>query len=169
LTAKDGIFAALFPIIVFVLSGILSADFKSIIVFWRAKNPLPGSRVFTELGPNDARIDMNRIGQIVGTIPTEPKEQNALWYKYYKKYQEVLTIKTAHKHFLLARDMTAITLVMLVLLPISIIILSKNWRGALIYLGILLGQYALLALTAQNHGKRFACNVLSTMCTSHES
>jgi hypothetical protein len=165
-TAKDGMFAALTPIIVFVLSGILSADVKSIIVFWKIKNPLPGNRIFTELGPNDARIDMNKIKQIVGVIPTEPKEQNSLWYKYYKKHQEVLTVKTAHKHFLLARDMTATTLVMLILLPCSVVIMSKNWKGALVFLGILFGQYVLLTLTAQNNGKRFACNVLAEMCTS---
>ncbi len=165
-TAKDGMVAALFPIIVFVLSGILSADIKSIIVFWRIKNPLPGNRVFTELGPKDARIDMNRIEQIIGTIPTEPKKQNSLWYKYYRKYQDSLTVKAAHKRFLLSRDMTAITLLMLVLLPCSVIVVSKNWQGALIYLGILLGQHILLTLVAQNHGKRFACNVLAEMCTS---
>lgn len=165
-TAKDGMVAALSPIIVFVLSGILNADIKSIIVFWRIKNPLPGNRVFTELGPKDARIDMNKIGQIVGTVPTEPKQQNSLWYKYSKKYQDSLTVKTAYKHFLLARDMTAITLVMLVPLPFSVIIINKNWQGAFIYFGILLGQYILLTLVAQNHGKRFACNVLAVMCTS---
>ncbi len=165
-TAKDGMAAALFPIIVFVLSGILSADIKAIIVFWRIKHPLPGNRVFTELGPNDARIDMNRIEQIVGTIPTEPKEQNSLWYQYYKNHQECLIVKTAHRHFLLARDMTAVTLVMLVFLPCSIVIISKNWHGALIYLGILLGQHIILTLVAQNYGKRFACNVLTEMCVS---
>ena len=167
-TAKDGMVAALFPIIVFVLSGILSADIKSIIVFWRIKNPLPGNRVFTELGPKDARIDMDRIEQIIGTIPIEPKEQNSLWYKCYKKNQDSLIIKTAHKHFLLARDMTAITAIMLVLLPCSVIIVSKNWYGALIYLVVLLGQHIFLTLVAQNYGKRFACNVLAEMCTSYE-
>ena len=165
-TAKDGMVAALVPIIVFVLNGLLSADIKSIIVFWRAKNPLPGSRVFTELGPKDARIDMNRLEQIVGTIPIEPKDQNSLWYRHYKIHQECLIVKTAHRHFLLARDMTAVTLVMLILLPCSIVITSKNWQGALIYLGILLAQYIALTLAAQGHGKRFACNVLAEMCAS---
>ncbi len=166
---KEGLVATLSPTIVFVLSGVLSADIKSIIVFWRIKNPLPGNRVFTELGPKDARIDMNRIEQIVGTIPTEPKQQNSLWYKYYKEYQDGLIVKTSHKHFLLARDMTAMTLLMLVLLPCSVIIVSKNWHSSLIYSGVLFGQYILLALVAQNHGKRFACNVLAEMCTSYKA
>ncbi len=165
-TAKDGIVAGVLPIIVFVLSGVLSTDIKSIIVFWRIKNPLPGSRVFTELGPKDVRIDMDRIEQIVGTIPAEPKDQNSLWFKYYKKYQDRLTVKSAHKHFLLARDMSVMTLVMLALLPCTIFIISKNWQGALIYLGILFGQHILLSIVTQNHGKRFACNVLAEMCTS---
>lgn len=165
-SAKDGMVAALTPIIVFVLSSILSADIKAIIVFWKIKNPLPGNRVFTELGPKDARIDMNKIEQIVGTIPTEPKDQNSLWYRHYKIHQECLIVKTAHRHFLLARDMTAVTLVMLILLPCSIVIASKNLQGALIYLGILLTQYIALTLAAQSHGKRFACNVLAEMCTS---
>jgi hypothetical protein len=165
-TAKDGMVAALTPIIVFVLNSILSSGVKAIIVFWKVKNPLPGNRIFTELGPKDARIDMNKIEQIVGTIPTEPKDQNSLWYQHYKKYQECLIVKTAHRHFLLARDMTAVTLVMLVLLPCSIIVFSKNWQGAVIYLVILLAQYIFLTLAAQGHGKRFACNVLAEMCAS---
>ena len=163
-STKDGMVAALVPIIVFVLNGILSADIKSVIVFWRIKNPLPGSRVFTALGPKDARIDMNEIERIIGTIPAEPEEQNAVWYKYYKKYQDSLTVKAAHKHFLLARDMAAMTLLMLIFLPCSVVAISTNWLGAFIYLGILLGQYILLAIVARNHGNRFVCNVLTEMC-----
>ena len=107
-TAKDGMVAALFPIIVFVLCGILSADIKAIIVFWRIKNPLPGSRVFTELGPKDARVDMNKIEQIIGTIPTEPKEQNSLWYKHFKKFQEVMNTCT-QKYSCLVVDRTKVS------------------------------------------------------------
>lgn len=161
---REGMLAALVPIIVFVLSSILSADIKSVIVFWRIKNPLPGSRVFTVLGFKDARIDMSEIERIVGSLPTDPKEQNAVWYKYYKKYQDSLTVKAAHKHFLLGRDMAAMTLLLLIFLPCSVAAISRNWLGAFIYLGILFGQYILLTIVARNHGNRFVCNVLTEMC-----
>ncbi len=165
-TAKDGMVAGLSPAIVLVLNGILSVNIKAIIIFWKIKNPLPGSMAFTKLGPSDERINMNRVKQIIGTIPTDMNEQNSLWYKYYKKYQDIPMIKAAHKHFLLTRDMASITLLMLVMLPCSIIIVNNNWKGAFIYSGILVCQYIFLAISAQNYGKRFVCNVLAEMCAT---
>lgn len=166
--AKDCIVASLSPLVVFVLSGIVSADLKSILVFWRFKNVLPGHRAFTNLGPKDARIDMNKVEQVIGNIPEEPKDQNSVWYKYYKKYQDCLIVKTSHKHYLLSRDLTGMTLVMIIVLPWSILFVSKHWITAVSYFSVMAGHYLVLALVAQNYGERFVCNVLAEMITSQE-
>jgi hypothetical protein len=75
------------PLISLLINGILPANWKNIIVFWRFKNPLPGCRAFTILINKDARIDKKKLKKVIGKFPIEPKKQNKLWYKLFKKYE----------------------------------------------------------------------------------
>ena len=45
-TAKNGIFAVSIPLAVIVFAGLLSDINKARLVFWRWRQPLPGTRVF---------------------------------------------------------------------------------------------------------------------------
>ena len=45
---NDGIVGLIAPIATFILDGLLSADAKARITYWRYNHPLPGSRAFSE-------------------------------------------------------------------------------------------------------------------------
>ena len=71
-----------------VVNGLLSADNKARLVYWRWSNPLPGSRRVFALRPErDARIDMDALSRVVGHWPAEPRQQNAAWYRLYKSVE----------------------------------------------------------------------------------
>lgn len=161
LSKKEGILFTLSPLLCFVLTGLLSPDFKAKLVFWRLKNPLPGSRAFTELGPKDCRIDISELRRKMGDVPEQPEEQNRGWYKLYKQVQNKATVTSAHQSFLLARDLAAISFLFLILTPWSIYFTEKEITVMLgVYISIFFIQYVVLCFVAQNHANRFVCNVL---------
>lgn len=144
---------------ILILCFILSANIKNVIIFWRLKDPLPGCRVFTELICKDHRIDIKELENRYGKLPTDPREQNALWYRIYKDKQNEKIILSSHGKWLLFREITSIALVFALLLsPISGLI-SCNKTSA-IYSILLIAQYLLLRRAAINAAERFACNVL---------
>jgi hypothetical protein len=160
-TTKDGIIAACIPIVAIVLGGALSDSGKARLVFWRWRNPLPGCRAFTELLSTDPRIDSAALQRKHGEFPREPQEQNALWYRLYKARKTVPSVWEAHKMYLLTRDLTMIAAVCALLFSLGVIAASVPWKVASIYIVVLLVQYVLVAVSAQNYGKRFVLNVLS--------
>lgn len=54
------------PLILFILNGLLSSNQKAVLVFWRFKHPLPGSRAFTVLGFQDSRVNMTQKSLLLG-------------------------------------------------------------------------------------------------------
>lgn len=153
------------PLFSFVLSSIISAEAKAVLVFWKIKNPLPGTRAFTEICHKDARIDMKILKEKLGHIPTDPKEQNYVWYiKIYKKVQDTTPVLLAHKNFLLARDLTSISFLFFLITPWVIYFGSKNFQYTMLYVLITFLQYIVLSIVAQNHGKRFVGNAIAVYC-----
>ncbi len=155
-----GVWVLIVPLLLFVLNGIVSSDFKAILSFWRFKNPLPACRAFSFYADKDDRIDKNFLTSKFGQLPVFPKEQNSLWYKIYKKHQENPVVKKSHKDFLLARDITSVAFLFFIVGGISMLILSVEsvkW----LYVIYLLIQFIIFAIVAQNHGKRFVCNALA--------
>ena len=155
-----GIWLLIIPLVLFIINGLISSDQKAIITFWRIKNPLPACRAFSVYAKKDDRVDFGKLESTYSPLPETAKEQNALWYKIYKSFQENSVVKKSHKDFLLGRDLTSIALLFLFVGGIAGIILitgSTKWW----YLAFALIQYFILAVVAQNHGKRFVCNVLA--------
>jgi hypothetical protein len=155
-----GVWVLIVPLLLFVLNGIVSSDFKAILSFWRFKNPLPACRAFSFYADKDDRIDKNFLTSKFGQLPVLPKEQNSLWYKIYKKHQENPVVKKSHKDFLLARDITSVSFLFFIVGGISMLILSVEsvkW----LYVIYLLVQFIIFSIVAQNHGKRFVCNALA--------
>lgn len=151
---------AIAPLLIFIINGILSSNQKAIIVFWRFKDTLPGCRAFTKYGVNDYRVNMDNLQLLHGNLPSTAKEQNALWYKIFKSHNSDLAIQKSHKDFLLARDISSIAFLFLILSGIPFLFIGGlpiNW----IYFLFLIFQYFLLILVAQNHGRRFVSNVLA--------
>jgi hypothetical protein len=154
----------LVPVVLFIINGLLSSNQKAALVFWRYENCLPGCRAFTIHAKKDPRINLQRLKSLHGTLPKNPRDQNQLWYKIYKKHSSDIVIAKSHKDFLLARDMTAISFLFIIFAGLPMIFLGKApynyW-----YMICLSAEYLVLAIVAQNHGKRFVTNVLAMEST----
>lgn len=162
---ESGLLSVSLIIIVFILNGLLTSDFKAKLVFWRRKNVYPGFRVFTELSQSDPRIDKNNLRQFYGGFPTDPIEQNKLWYKIYKDNENHSMIFESHRNFLLSRDLTGFSFILICLYPLSIVVARHIFEGSLKnmfwYLLFLIVQYVGFSWVSRIYGNRFACNVLA--------
>jgi hypothetical protein len=159
LSKKNGLVVAMMPVLVLVLSGLVSSSIKANLVFFRLKDPLPGHRAFSKLAPADPRIRMAELRAKIGALPRSPKEQNALWYKLYKLHEGAQIVETSHRSFLLARDLATISLLFAVIGSLGLVLGGTGWV-TLAYFGIMMGQFVALAVVASNHGKRMVCNVI---------
>lgn len=145
---------------VLLLSYLLPVNVKNALVFWRVKHALPGCRVFSVLAEKDPRIDLVSLERLHGMMPSAQEEQNWLWYRIYKQRQNEPIVHSSHGTWLLFRDLTAISGLLLILLT-AITILIQGARSSLLYSGFLLLQYLILSQAARNAGERFTCNVLA--------
>lgn len=161
LNRKEGLVVALMPILVVILSGIISSELKARFIFWRLRHALPGHRVFSKLAPQDARIDMEYLRNKIDAISDDPKTQNTFWYRLYRNYEDAPTVKHAHRNFLLARDLSTISLIFAIFGTIGLIFGSVRFQALSIYFLVMLAHYIILAVVAQNHGNRFVCNVIT--------
>lgn len=159
-SAKNSIVNLFSPILILILTGVISSDNKARLVFWRFKNALPGHRAFSKLAKNDPRIDMQALTKKIGTLPEGPKEQNSKWFSLYKNYAESVTVLPAHRNFLLARDLCSIAFLFATFGTCGLAFSQLSTKGVLVYSLVMLLHYTVLAIVAQNHGKRFVCNVI---------
>jgi hypothetical protein len=158
--------AASLPIVVLLLTGVLSHEAKARLVFWMITNPLPGSAAFTQYAPADARIDMKALAKNVGKLPSEPGEQNAKWYKLYRQVSEDAAVSHAHKLYLMYRDMAAVSLLLIPLVPAAIWYAGAPPASRWIAGGLFALQYLVCAISARHSGARFVCNVLAVHSTT---
>ncbi|UCS95230.1 hypothetical protein KZP23_09575 [Echinicola marina] len=152
--------ASIAPLLLFLLNGLISSHQKAILVFWKFKHPLPGSEAFTKLSKNDHRIDRDKLKEIHGSLPKSPKQQNKLWYKIYKKTSSNIIVANSHRDFLLARDLTSLSVLFVIFLGIPALIIG-SWPINLYYFIGLILQYLVVSIGAQNRGRRFVANVLA--------
>lgn len=145
---------------ILILCFIIPINIKNIIIFWRLKDTLPGCQVSTELIYKDHRIDIKEVEHQYGKLPTEPREQNALWYKIYKEKQDEKIILSSHGKWLLFRECATIALIFMLLLSPMSFLISVD-KSLAIYLVSLIAQYFILRQAAVNAAERFACNVLA--------
>ena len=161
LTAKNSVIASFAPIISIVLNGLLPSNVKEVLVFWRIKYSLPGSRVFSDLAKKDLRVNLDKIKEKYGYLPKEPVEQNHLWYKIYKLHESKITTLDSHKNYLLCRDLTGISAIFLTIFIIFTLIFVGAKVSIFYYILYLFIQFLILSIAAQNYGNRFVCNVLA--------
>jgi hypothetical protein len=149
-----------------VVNGLLSSDTKARLVFCRWANPLPGSFAFSCYAQRDSRIDLAALEKRVGPFPSEPREQNARWYKLYKSVSNEPAVIDAHRHFLLTRDYAGIAFLLLLTAgPLGIWQIPSTTTAAT-YMGLLLLQYLGARQAAQNYGVRFVTTVLALKASS---
>ena len=161
ISIKDGLIGLIVPTAAFVLDGVLSPDAKTRIVYWRWRHPLPGSRAFSIHLHKEHRADPVRLSQIWGAFPEDPVDQNRLWYRIYKSFEEETRVREAHRASLFSRDVTAYTLLFLVFFGAAALFSDASWATWRWYLGALTMQYALVMMAARSHGVRFVRQVLT--------
>lgn len=151
----------LLPIPALILSSLLSADQKAVLVFWRFKHPLPGARAFSVYAQADHRIDLAKLKNHVGEFPADPREQNAKWYGLYKQVDSDPSVVDSHKNYLLFRDIAAMSLLLVPVLPVAMYLIGFDTARILISAAWFLGQYLVTAWAARTTGIRFVQNVLA--------
>ena len=110
----------------------------------------------------DPRIDFTRLQRACGNkIPTGPKDENSLWYRFYLEVQDVPAVQQVHRDFLLLRDYTGLAGLFLIGLGVAAIFVVAPWKTCGIYLGILLLQFVVVRQVAATYGARFVCTVLA--------
>lgn len=152
---------ALLPIPALILSSLISADHKAILVFWRVKHPLPGSRAFSVHAQADHRIDLAKLKKNVGEFPVSERDQNSKWYGLYKQVDSDPSVVDSHKNYLLFRDIASMSLLLVPVLPAVLYFSGVNPTRILISAAWFLGQYLITAFAARTTGIRFVQNVLA--------
>lgn len=166
LTALRAALTIALPVFVLVLASVLSANVKASLVYWRGKRALPGHEAFTRHGPADARIDLAALRKNIGTdLPSAPAEQNSLWYKLYRRVDGEVPVAEAHRSYLLFRDMSAMSALLLLFVPTALYFSGASCASLLIATALLGGQYLATAIAARNSGVRFVTNVLAVHAT----
>jgi len=144
-----------------VLNAQIGHDNKARLVFWKFKYPLAGCRAFSDYMMIDGRIDQAVLENYISPLPSDPTEQNQLWYKWYREVDTEIAVKQAHKDYLFTRDYTAIAFLLIGGLGgLSLFQMESfyTWAGYMLFLVV---QYLLVRNAAKNVGIRFVCNVLA--------
>lgn len=153
--------AAIAPVVVLLLTSLLSSDAKAVLVFWRFTSTLPGHRAFSVYATKDSRIDLNALRKNVGVFPEGAKDQNTTWYKLYKKVDNDVAVAEAHRQYLLFRDLATISLLLAPLLAILLYAAGAPLTTYGIALVFLVVQYGATAVAARQNGIRLVTNVLA--------
>lgn len=157
--------SVLLTVPILFLSGLLPQTTKAILVFWRVKNPMPGSRAFTVHAPNDVRIDLAALKRNVGEFPVDERSQNSTWYRLYKLVENDVAVVESHKNFLLFRDVAAMSILLVPIVPFALFVFGNKPAAAWWSAGLFALQYLVAALAARNCGIRFVQNVLCIHAT----
>ena len=161
ISVKDGLFAAVAPLATFVLDGLLTANAKARLVYWRWQNPLPGSTAFSRHLLNEPRADREQIVRRWGPLPQAPRDQNAFWYRIYEYLKSEFRVHEANRAWLLSRGLTGYAVVFLPCLGIPTLFMDTPETVASWYLAFLFLQYVLIAVAARTYGIRLVCTVLA--------
>ncbi|HIF9164173.1 TPA: hypothetical protein ACX6S8_001177 [Photobacterium damselae] len=147
-----------------LLSDVIPQSLKNKIVFLRLWNELPGHRC-DKLCFADPRLEKNELQttwQHVFGGDVCDSERNSLWYRHiYKPVMEEPQVQSAHLKFLLYRDVTAGSLlILLILIAWSLSGLQLPHIGTIHPWAIGIEAVFLLGalLSAQSYGKRLVVN-----------
>lgn len=162
------LFAAAGPLVAVFLNDLLPSNAKASIVFWRFKDALPGHRAFSEHAEADPRIDIAALKKRIGEFPQNPRDQNSCWYKLFQKHQLIVIVSDSHKRFLLFRDSSSLTLLILVIAWIASTLSGVPAGLQAVVVGGQAAQFLWLAISARNTGIRLVQNVLALESSDDE-
>ena len=163
---QDGAWRWLVPLassaLYLFLVRLIPTEWKEVLVFWRWNDRLPGHRAFSVFAPKEPRVNLKRLTELHGTLPTDGKEQNALWYQMSKRHGSASGVIDAHKSYLLYRDLAYMNL------AVGIVLVIPGFLAGLLSLkfSVLLLVFSVaatiaLSLNARNAARRFVQTVLA--------
>jgi uncharacterized membrane protein len=155
-------------VIIGILDAQVTPNMKARLVFWRWRHPLPGCEAFTRHGPGDDRVGragMAALEAKFGPLPTDPGDQNALWFRMLCSVENLPKVLQAHRQFLFARDYAFMSLLILLVLSPAAAFLIHPPLTAWIYIGLLVVQWAMATNAARNNGIQFVGTVLGIKAT----
>ena len=158
---------AIIAIVGLILRGVLPSSVRDGLVHLRWRNPLPGSRAFSAIGPRDPRVDMKKLKAAYGPLPRKPGEQNSKFYSIYREFRDEPGVLDAHRSYLLARDLSVVSFFCTITLPFGAWFATGPGRTAIWYGLVLLVVTLVLCIAAKSYGRRFVENTLSV--ASHKS
>ncbi|WP_421875985.1 hypothetical protein [Pacificispira sp.] len=144
-----------------LLLGFVPPKWRDRLMHWRWKDPLPGSRAFSKIGPESGNVNMRKLRRELGVFPRAGDKQNALFYRIYRNHQEEVGVRDAHGRYLAARDIGTITALMSVTLPWLACWATEDYVKSAIYGVCLLVVFALCVIAAKNYSLRMVQNVLA--------
>lgn len=144
-----------------VLLGLVPPNWRDRLIHLRWAHPLPGSRAFTQVGPTSSHVDMDALSAKLGTLPTDPGQQNRLFYRIYKPLRDDVGVCDPHRRYLAARDIGTITALLVVPLPLLAVLINNNAARSGTYATCLLLAYLCCAVAAKNYGWRMVQHVLA--------
>jgi hypothetical protein len=149
-------------VIATVLNGLVSADMKARLVFLRWRHALPGHRAFSKYAVRDPRIDLSALEKLHGgPLPVDPVEQNRAWYRIYKTVENDQAVRQVHRDFLLLRDYTGLCAVFIAFYGAAGLYAIPSMKVGMVYLLVLIAQYAVARQAASNYGVRLVTTVLA--------
>jgi hypothetical protein len=145
-----------------LILGFVPPLWRDRLMHWRWKDPLPGSRAFSKIGPSSAHIDMRKLRAQYGAFPRSGDKQNALFYQIYRRHREDVGVLDAHGRYLAARDLGTITALLSVTLPWLAWWATGDSGSSLVYGAFLIAIYVLFVIAVKNYSFRMVQNVLAS-------
>ena len=165
---ESALVSSIIYIYVFLLDSLIPGDIKQKVAYFHI-GKLPGYTIFTKMKQSvrDDRFTqadvMQKYNQIYTNMPIGKKEkgkyENAQWYKIYNNYKNESKILIANRDFLLSRDLTIITIMLIIiyfiLIGLKIIVFSKT------IVTVMLIELIVSNISMRGKATRLAYNVIS--------
>lgn len=104
--AASALLIAAATIAVNLFSDLIPRSVKEVLIFLRLSDRLPSYRAFRDGNLRDPRINNAGVQELFAEKPAEGKDSFSLWFELYKAFGEAPAAATAHKNFLLYREMS---------------------------------------------------------------
>lgn len=148
-------------ITILVAGNLIKGRLKAVLVFWDWSQTLPIAKVFTRYLPKKDAMDPAAQELCSKQLPSNPTEQEALWLHIYSKYKNNPAVIDARNDFLLAKEITWLSFVVLLFFGVGSLIIGKPTLQTLAYPAFLLIQYITASIVARSLGIRFSGDVLA--------
>ncbi len=148
-------------VIAHFLQDIVPKALKEAFLFFRARDRLPSSRAYTQVGLKDGRVTPAFLDKIAAENDMTPKAQSARWFTKYDKVRDRPQIKHSNLRYLAWRDGAASCLVLaLVTSTLGAFSILKWNQVASVSAGCIFVAF-IIAQAARNMASELVCEVVA--------